>query len=270
MNLLGNSTFHRIILLAIIAILIWLWHSEKSEADLAEIRRKIIEQNYRATLDSADTYIDSLDGLRTSERLAFLGDIDSLEKYNNDLAIKIAELESRPGTVVLTGSTTDIEVKGFTGESTNTELTTLSDTIYKFSWLFEDSGDGWAKAIAGHTNFNVAILKNELDIIAGNTSIDLDTLNFVVDTYFVQNADSSFSALAKSSYPGMILRTSGVLYPEKIVERVPILPPKNRITWGIQGGAGLNPLQIGSAEGAPIMLYVGVGIQYELGTIFKW
>lgn len=270
MNLLANSTFHRIVLVAIIAVLLWLWNSDRIAKAEEELRRKVAEQNYNALRDSSETYIDSLDGLLTSERLAFIGDKDSLEKYNASLARKVSDLESREGTVILTGSTTDISVKGFSGEATNTELQTLTDTTYKFKWFFEDSGNGWAKALGGHTNFGIKILENELDIIAGNTVIDIDSLNFVVDTYFQMNPDSSYSALAKSSYPGMILRTSGVIYPEKIVESIPIIPPKHRISWGIQSGVGMNPLQVGSANGAPIMFYVGVGIQYELGTIFKW
>lgn len=270
MGLLSNSTFHRILLVVIIAIILWLWNNERIAKAEEELKRIVAEQNYNALRDSSETYIDSLDGLLTSERLAFIGDKDSLEEYNSSLARKIDELESRPGTKVFTGSTSDIEIKGFSGDSTNTELTTLTDTTYKFSWVFENSGEGWAKALGGHTNFNIKLLENELDIIAGNTVIDMDSLNFIVDTYFVMNPDSSYSAIAKSSYPGMILRTSGVIYPEKIVKNIPVTPPKHRISWGVQSGLGLNPLQVGSQNGAPIIFYVGVGIQYELGTIFEW
>lgn len=264
MRILKNSVFQRIILFIAIIIILLLW---KNSAYESELQRIMHEQNTKAILDSAETYIDSLDGLITSERLAFLGGIDSLEKYNKRLASKIKNLESKSNTIILSGSETEIEIKGFAGESTNTKLV-MNDTIYKFVWSFKDSGENWEKILSGYTNFNVSIYENDLNIIAGNTVIDIDKLNFIVDTYFVQNEDKSFSALAKSSYPGMILRTSGVLYPEKIVEKIPIIPAKNTISWGIQTGIGINPLQINN--GTPIMLYVGVGLQYKLGNILTW
>lgn len=242
-----------------------MWRNSVQNANLANI---VNEQNIKAVRDSAETYIDSLDGLITSERLAFIGNFKDLENYNKELSDKIKNLENRPGTIILTANETEIEIKGFAGDSTNTQLISINDTTYKLSWSFKESGDNWNKNLSGYTNFNIELLENEFNIITGNTIIDVDDLNFVVDTYFIQNPDKSFSALAKSSYPGMILRTSGVLYPEKIIEEIPIDIEKNKISWGIQTGIGLNPLQIGNTT--PIMVYVGIGIQYKLGTILKW
>ena len=266
-QLLTNSTFQRIILVLSIIIILLMWRNSAEELKLERI---VTEQNIKAIRDSSESYIDSLDGLITAERLAFIGDLEGLQEYNQELYDKIKKFEKKPNVSILYGSTTDIKVNGFTGKSTNTNLIKLNDSTYKLAWLFENAGKGWSKKIGGHSNFDVSILKNELDIIAKNTTIEIDSLSFTVDTYFVQNPDKSFSALAKSSYPGMILKTSGVLYPEKIIEKIPIMPEKNRISWGLQTGVGLNPLQISGGNGATVMLYVGLGIQYEFGNILKW
>lgn len=266
MNILKNSIFQRILLIGIIVILLLLW---KNSIETKNLENRLLKQNIEAIKDSSEYYIDSLDGLLTSERLAFLGDLENLKIYNTSLYNKIKKLESNPKVIVLSGSETEMEIHGFSGDTTNTTLNQISENEYDLSWKFEDIGNGWAKILEGKTEFKINQLNNSLDIIAGNTYIKTDSLNFVVDTYFIMNPDSSYSAIAKSSYPGMILKTSGVLYPEKIVEYVPILEKKNKITWGIQSGFGFNPISL-SGGGSPIVIYVGVGINYELGKIIEW
>lgn len=265
MQILTNSVFQRILLAISIIVILLMW---RNSANKAELERIVSEQNIKAVRDSARSYIDSLDNLVTSERLAFIGKYAELEKYNKNLYDKIKHLEKKSKGLVLAGNTTDVTVHGLSGESTNTNLIEINDSTYKLTWNFENSGKDWFKKLSGHTNLDLFLNKNEINIIARNTTIDTDSLIFTIDTYFVQNPDKSFSALAKSSYPGMVLKTSGVLYPEKIIEKIPIVPKSSRISWGIQTGIGVNPLQINN--GVPVMLYVGLGLQYEFGTILEW
>lgn len=265
MNILLNSTFQRIIMVVAIVILLLMW---KNSVDSAKIEKATLEQNIKALADTSKMY-ETKAGELIAERKLYLGENEDLEKYNKKLTEELDKLKKeKPGTEVITIIDNTVDISGFSGDSTNTE-NEYSNGLGKLSWAFERQGNGWAKVLSGYTEYSINQLEDRLNIIAGNTIIVQDSLLFKVTSYVVENEDGSFSAITKSSYPGMILETSGALFPTKI-EDIPIIEKKRRVSLGIQTGLGINPIEIYNGGTSPMVVYVGIGINYELKTLFKW
>ena len=263
-SILTNDTLQKIILIVVIIILLLMW---KDTYDTKQIEKKLYSQNIKAIASTSKSYIDELDSLLTTERLAFLGQVEGLKEYNQELNDKIESLEES-GKIVFTGSTTDLSINGFSGKKDKSLVDIINEKDYKISWVFQDSGDGWLKVLEGQSMFTISPDSKPLSNVY--TEITKDSLSFIIDTYFVMNEDGSYSALAKSSYPGMLMRTSGVLYPEKILEEIPVIPSPNKISLGIQTGIGIDPFRIGNPDDTPMVGYIGIGIQYELASILTW
>lgn len=266
MKILSNSVFQRILMAAVIIILILMW---KNSVDDAKLREATLKQNLQAIADSSKFY-KTKSGKLIAERKLYLGYNDDLEKYNKDLTNRIDELKSEePKTKVITVVDNTINVSGFSGDSTNTE-NQYNNGNGKLSWSFKRKGEDWFKHLSGYTQYTIDKFDNKLNIIAGNTIIVKDSLRFKVYSYVVENEDGSFSARTESSYPGMILETSGALFPENI-NNVPMVETNdNNISLGIQGGIGLNPIELYNGGDSPIVFYLGIGLNYELAKIIEW
>lgn len=266
MNILTNSVVQRLgLLVIIILLLMYGWN----EIQGYKTQLKIEKHNVKALADTSKMYKDKY-GNAIADRLALVGDRDKLKEYNDSLLKSIIELESE-GKVVFTGSQNDVTIWGLNGDSTNT-IHEFYGTYGNFIFKFEEEKTGYSRMLEGYTSYKLDTLNNQFKIYPLNTYITLDELKIIIETFFVKNENGSYSALAKSPYADLNIKTSGVLFPETILKEVPTVEYKDRrnLSFGIQVGLGLNPIQFYNTGQVPLVPYIGVGLQYELYRIYNF
>lgn len=266
MNILTNSITQRIALVAIIIILL-LYGLNKIQN--YEAKLLLQKHNLEALKDTSKMYQDKY-GNSIADRLALIGDIDKLKEYNNSLLKSIEELENEDK-IVLGGSHNDITISGFNGDSTNT-IHEFYGTYGNLIFEFNEKKDGYSRILEGYTKYKLDTLNNKIEIYPLNTYITVDELKILIETFFVKNSDGSYSALAKSPYADLNIITSGVLFPDVIIKEIPTTKYKDgkNISVGIQIGLGLNPIEFYNTGKVPIVPYIGIGLQYELYSIYNF
>lgn len=272
-KLLINPTFQRICLVGIIIIILLLLFNTHKELNR---NSRIYLQNEKALRDSTIIWKDKFN-VEYSENFVLLQTTDSLSDWSKKLQGKIDSLKMvRPGTEIISASQSNISISGLSGSSTNTQMT-YENGIGKFSWFFDKKEDGLERYLSGETNYQININGKNINIVPGKTLITKDNYNIEIFMYTTLNKDNSISVIASSPSKNVsIKQVKQVIDPiviEKFVDKY--IPSSNKdveINWGLQAGVGVNPFRTTdpiSSQFAPIV-YVGIGIQYELGNILEF
>lgn len=265
LNFLKNKYFHYFLL---ILVCLMIFNYSCQEQKRLENELLINKQNSLSLIDSVKIYKDKV-GILRIENYTYIGKLSNLDDYSKNLKNKIDSLKkgSTKKIEVVTIKEANISIKGFANTSTNT-INEFDGQNGIFKWNFSEKETGYERILSGQTNYKIFLEDSVVSVFPGKTTILNDLTTISIYTYTVLNPDKTISIIANSESDKVnINHIRQVIDPEILKRMVDIYIPevKNDIvlTWGIQAGVGVS-----SGSLLPVG-YVGVGLQFQLGTIFK-
>lgn len=204
------------------------------------------EQNNAALRDSIRTTL-TLNGELEYQRLLFVAEKDSLQKYSKSLSDELKKERGKVRTLTNMLAT----IKQDTIEVENT-VVVYPNGERGLEWATKKSGEDWNRALEGISKFRFIDTTN---IKAGTTLITKDELAMKIVTGIKEREDKKLEIFVRSNYPGISFTNieGAILDPYDPI----FFKDEKRFSIGPVISAGLNQeLKLG--------FHIGIGLQYSL------